>query len=682
MVLERLLIFTAFFLTAILPVSAQEKSSLYIDTLNEVDKILGEHHFFKNTAFENSDAIEELISNIDQQNLIFTDEEVDNYISLSKNNFDLGNKELLEVGFDILNDYKKRYKTLLAHQSQYINELNEIDLFSSERIHRNREDQERFNSLSMIKNYYESLAKSELISIMIKEEEFEKSVNKLKKRLNRRLKNLEQLTEDDLFSWIMNSKTSLYDPHSNYMTPRVTEDFEINMSLSLEGIGAMLTSDDGITKITKLIKGGPAIKSGLIKNNDQIVGVGTREDSQIVDVRDWRVDEVVKLIRGPKGTIVKLEILPSSSPPEADGKVIEIKRDLVKLEDQAAKKQIIEVSDIEKSYKFGVIDLPAFYMDFEGYQKNRFNYRSATRDVKKLIKEIDNENSDGVILDLRGNGGGSLYEAYSLAKIFLGRGNVLQVMTSNGSIYPLGHSIGIQNYSGPVLILVDKMSASASEILAGAIQDYGRGLVVGSQTFGKGTVQRLRELPYGQLKYTEQKFYRVTGESTQNKGVTPDIELPFVFNSQEVGESSYDNSLEEDFIKPLRVTDFRQVKNIKRTDTNSKNRNNANFLTSYIDKKNSLSEDRDSREFIDLDLAKRIDEQNEYESNLLSLENDLRRNLDLQPFKNFDEYLDADDEERNKKFNDLVLKEAAKILIDQIEFNADQSNNLLTVNSN
>ena len=169
----------------------------------------------------------------------------------------------------------------------------------------------------------------------------------------------------------------------------------------------------------------------------------------------------------------------------------------------------------------------------------------------KLIKEIDKENSDGVILDLRGNGGGSLYEAYSLAKIFLGRGNVLQVMTSNGSIYPLGHSIGIQNYSGPVLILVDKMSASASEILAGAIQDYGRGLVVGSQTFGKGTVQRLRELPYGQLKYTEQKFYRVTGESTQNKGVTPDIELPFVFNSQEVGESSYDNSLEEDFIKPL-----------------------------------------------------------------------------------------------------------------------------------
>ena len=230
----------------------------------------------------------------------------------------------------------------------------------------------------MIKNYYESLAKSELISIMIKEEEFEKSVNKLKKRLNRRLKNLEQLTEDDLFSWIMNSKTSLYDPHSNYMSPRVTEDFEINMSLSLEGIGAMLTSDDGITKITKLIKGGPAIKSGLIKNNDQIVGVGTREDSQIVDVRDWRVDEVVKLIRGPKGTIVKLEILPSSSPAEADGKVIEIRRDLVKLEDQAAKKQIIEVSDIEKSYKFGVIDLPAFYMDFEGYQKNRFNSVSYT----------------------------------------------------------------------------------------------------------------------------------------------------------------------------------------------------------------------------------------------------------------------------------------------------------------
>ena len=454
------------------------------------------------------------------------------------------------------------------------------------------------------------------------------------------------------------------------------------MSLSLEGIGAILSTEDGITKIVRLIPGGPADKSGLLKVNDKIVGVASLPENELEDVRDWRIDEVVRLIRGPKNTKVKLEVIPNSAPDDVLGRVIEITRGLVKLEDQAAKKKNIEIYKLNKSYNIGVIDLPAFYMDFEGYQKNRFNYRSATRDVKKLIKEIDNENSDGVILDLRGNGGGSLYEAYSLAKIFLGRGNVLQVMTSNGSIYPLGHSIGIQNYSGPVLILVDKMSASASEILAGAIQDYGRGLVVGSQTFGKGTVQRLRELPYGQLKYTEQKFYRVTGESTQNKGVTPDIELPFVFNSQEVGESSYDNSLEEDFIKPLRVTDFRQVKNIKRTDTNSKNRNNANFLTSYIDKKNSLSEDRDSREFIDLDLAKRIDEQNQYESNLLSLENELRINLDLQPFKNFDEYLDADDEERNKKFNDLVLKEAAKILIDQIEFNADQSTNLLTVNSN
>ena len=225
-----------------------------------------------------------------------------------------------------------------------------------------------------------------------------------------------------------------------------------------------------------------------------------------------------------------MEILPSASDNEDEGKLIEITRDVVKLEDAAAKKKEIEIKRASRNYNIGVIELPTFYMDFEAYNKNRFDYKSSSRDVKKMLRELDAANIDGLILDLRGNGGGFLFEAYSLAKLFIGRGNVVQVMEANGTLQSLGHNLGQQNYDGPIVILVDKLSASASEILAGVIQDYDRGLVIGSQTFGKGTVQRMIELSHGHLKFTEQKYYRVSGESTQNKGVEPDITIPLVLS--------------------------------------------------------------------------------------------------------------------------------------------------------
>ena len=228
----------------------------------------------------------------------------------------------------------------------------------------------------------------------------------------------------------VNSFTSFYDPHTNYMTPKNQEDFEINMYLSLEGIGAILTIKDGITEIVRLIPGGPAEKSGLIKVSDKIVGVASKVSEEVQDVRDWRIDEVVNLIRGPKGTKVKLEVLAPSMDDDEIGKLIEITRDVVKLEDQAAKKKEIEINRSGKLFNIGVIELPTFYMDFDAYRKNRYNYKSSSKDVRTLLRELDNNNSDGIILDLRGNGGGSLFEAYSLAKLFIGRGNVVQVMLS------------------------------------------------------------------------------------------------------------------------------------------------------------------------------------------------------------------------------------------------------------
>ena len=464
----------------------------------------------------------------------------------------------------------------------------------------------------------------------------------------------------------VNSFTSFYDPHTNYLTPKSQEDFEINMYLSLEGIGAILTIEDGITEIVRLIPGGPAEKSGLIKVSDKIVGVAPKLTEEIQDVRDWRIDEVVDLIRGPKGTKVRLEVLSSSMEDDEIGKLIEITRDVVKLEDQAAKKKEIEIKRSGQLFNIGIIELPTFYMDFDAYKKNRYNYKSSSKDVRTLLRELDKNNSDGIILDLRGNGGGSLFEAYSLAKLFIGRGNVVQVMESNGSIQPLGHTMGRQNYIGPIAILVDKLSASASEILAGAIQDYQRGLVIGAQTFGKGTVQRMENLSYGQIKFTEQKFYRVSGQSTQHKGVVPDIELPYVYSNQEIGEMSYENALPYNDISPVYYETFENLFNLESIKKYSDNRIKNSSMNSYIKETNQLIEDENDKNLLPVNLTFRKEIKTKNEMKRLSIENELRSSMGLDVFESYEEFSNSDGMEISDKKDEIILKEAAEILIDQI----------------
>ena len=438
------------------------------------------------------------------------------------------------------------------------------------------------------------------------------------------------------------------------------------MYLSLEGIGAILTIDDGITEIVRLIPGGPAEKSGLIKVSDKIVGVASKLSEEIQDVRDWRIDEVVNLIRGPKGTKVRLEVLSASMEDDEIGKLIEITRDVVKLEDQAAKKREIEIKRSGKLFNIGIIELPTFYMDFDAYKKNRYNYKSSSKDVRTLLRELDKNNSDGIILDLRGNGGGSLFEAYSLAKLFIGRGNVVQVMESNGSIQPLGHTMGRQNYIGPIAILVDKLSASASEILAGAIQDYQRGLVIGAQTFGKGTVQRMENLSYGQIKFTEQKFYRVSGQSTQHKGVIPDIELPYVYSNQEIGEMSYENALPNNDISPVYYETFENLSNLESINRYSNNRIKDSFMNSYVKETKQLIEDENNKNLLPVNLKTRKDIKTKNEMKRLAIENELRGSLDLDIFESYEEFANSDGEEISDKKDEIILQEAAEILVDQI----------------
>ena len=451
------------------------------------------------------------------------------------------------------------------------------------------------------------------------------------------------------------------------MSPKRKEDFDINMSLSLEGIGALLSSDGMYTTISSLVAGGPAEKSDSIKPNDRIIGVAQDGDENITDVIGWRIDDVVKLIRGPKDSKVKLEIIPATSLDDSNTQVIEITRNIVKLEDQAAEKNIIEIERSSKKFKIGVIELPAFYFDFEAYQNRDYNYRSSSKDVKKLLSELKKENVDGLILDLRNNGGGSLYEANALAHLFLGRGTTVQIKNSAGNIHSLGEKWGYQFFNAPLAILVNKFSASASEILAGAIQDYDRGLVIGTETFGKGTVQRVDQLTSGQLKFTESKFYRVSGSSTQNEGVTPDISLPTTINIDEVGENQLPGALEHDNIPTAKYRDFGRI-NPYLDELKEKNRERISQSVFYQNL-NQRKEWRELQEieWLELNLEKRRAVKDRTEKELLALENSLRAQMNLETFPTYQEFLDREDDPDKISFDKKEIKETANILIDLIE---------------
>ena len=366
---------------------------------------------------------------------------------------------------------------------------------------------------------------------------------------------------NDVFDIYMNVLSSRFDPHSNYLSPRSNEDFNINMRLSLEGIGAILSLEDEQVSIRELVPGGPAYKSGKLNVKDKIIAIAQGNDGDFVDVTGWRLDKVVDLIRGKKGTLVRLMIDPANS---AKG-VYEIKleRDEVKLEEQAAQSTIEEVTEDGVTRRIGVIKLPSFYMDFEGAQQEKNDYRSTSRDVEKLLQEFKTAKVDGVVIDLRSNGGGSLYEAVKTVGLFINKGPVVLVSDAQGGVRNETDDDAGAAYDGPLAVLIDRYAASASEIFAAAIQDYGRGLIIGSNSFGKGTVQTMVNLnefvtsntpSLGSMKFTMAMFHRVNGSSTQFRGVTPDVSLPSIFPPEEVGEQAEDYALPWKEIKAAKIT--------------------------------------------------------------------------------------------------------------------------------
>ena len=671
--MKKKFLFIFFLIVPFLALSSKEEnieefytSELQVQLASEIIKKLESSHLVKKdyTAIK-SEAFVEFLQRLDPNKTIFTSSESDSFYTRSLLTTNIN--EDLDIAFNIFNQYVDRYQLRYQTQIDFLNNINDENLYSSRTLIRDLSESERLRSLQSLKNLWVDLSTNDVIQLMLSGNTLDEAKDKTKKRMNNQLNYFEQTRNEDVFNIFVNSIASIFGPHTTYMSPKNSEDFDINMSLSLEGIGALLSSDGLYTSISSLVPGGPAEKTNLIKPKDKIIGVGQDDEGKIIDVIGWRIDDVVELIRGPKGSKVRLEIIPSSALSDTETKEIEIVRNVVKLEDQAAEKKILNIKRNDINYKVGVIELPAFYFDFSAYQKRDLNYKSSSKDVKKLLKELKQENVDGLVIDLRNNGGGSLYEANALAHLFLGRGTTVQVKSANGNIQGLGERWGYQYFDKPLVVLVNKFSASASEILAGAIQDYDRGIIVGTDTFGKGTVQRVDALSSGQIKFTESKFYRVSGSSTQNLGVQPDIILPSLFNLDELGESKLDRALMHDTIPRTSHKNFNRVSIFKSSlqEVSQVRVKDSPLFSSIAQRKRWQEENQIDK--LDLNLDSRKDQKNKIEEFLLANENSLRRTLNLPTFSNYKEFMERDDDPEILDIDQEVLSEAANILLDLVE---------------
>jgi len=511
-----------------------------------------------------------------------------------------------------------------------------------------------------------------IVSVLAKDDEDE-IISNLTNRYERRIKRVLQRKDEDIFLLAINIMTRQFDPHSTYLSPYNAEDFEIDMSLKLGGIGALLSNSatEDYAIIVSLVPGGPAEKNGELEPNDKIVKIKQQNEDIFEDVTGWRIDEVVQKVRGEPQTFVTLEIIPGDAEDNSVRKIIEIEREIVELEERAAKSKIYSLNKNGSEYKIGIIDLPSFYLDFEAWQARDPNYKSSSKDVKNILDEFKKQSVDAVLVDLRNNSGGALTEANKLTGLFTSAGATLQIKESNGNIIPWGDARVRQDWSKPMAVLVNRYSASASEIFAGAIQDYQRGLVIGQRTFGKGTVQRLDNLSEGQLKITESKFYRVSGDSTQSRGIDPDIVLPSTWDIETVGESSLPTHLPWDKIKPTRYRTFTEDSiAIEKTIVAFEERLSTDPNLIYLKDVRSRYDQNKNKMELSLNIDERRSEQEERKQWLLEVENKRRSSLGMEIFKDYesmDEFNDNFDAEDIDTIRDYSLLQGIEIIGDYID---------------
>jgi carboxyl-terminal processing protease len=573
---------------------------------------------------------------------------------------------------------------------------NPMDFTIDESYAWDRSETEWAKSEAELDEFWRQRVKNDYLRLRLADKEDEAIIETLDGRYENLDRRISELNSDDIFQFFMNAFAQSIEPHTAYMSPRSSENFEISMRLSLEGIGALLGREDEYTSIARVVPGGPADKEGSLKAGDRVTAVGQGHDGKMQDVVGWRVDDVVDLIRGAKHTVVRLEVLHEDTGIDGPTTIIEIVRDEVKLEEQAAKSRIIEIpGENEEIIKVGVIDLPVFYLDFSGRAKNLPDYRSSTRDVRKLIVEMKAEGIKGLVVDLRNNGGGSLLEATTLTGLFIDEGPVVQVRNSSGRISTEEDTDPGMAWDGPLAVLVNRYSASASEIFAAAIQDYGRGLIIGETTFGKGTVQNLVDLDdyapssdsgkMGQLKITMAQFFRVNGGSTQNRGVEPDIHFPSAGDPEDYGERSLDNALpwtsiasasfksEGDLDRMVAVADFRYQGRMADNQEFGWLLSDVEEFNLNKDKKEISLLETVRREELDQDEAKRKARKAARDDNGPLLEESDHLAGVGEPVEatadNDDE--DANDEEEDDDRPDLLLRESARIVGDMIELGSD-----------
>ena len=633
----------------------------------EIFKKLNNEHYIKEIDKDNFNEryFEAIIEKLDKEKNLFIEKEVQSYIKKSRNVID-GDFDI-KLAYELINLYFERLTEFFKYQIDLIEE-NTFDFSKKEYLDIYYEDNQWQSNFNDLYKLWKLETKNDLLVAKLSDSSNSEPSNDLIKRYKNRIRRITQQKEEDIFSLAINILSNQFDPHSTYLSPRSAEDFDVNMSLKLNGIGALLGIEDDYTKIISLVPGGPAEKSGKINPEDRITKIRQIGTDNYQDVIGWRIDEVVDLIRGEAGTEVEIEFISFDSSSDST-KLVTLKREEIKLEDRAAKSEIININN----NKIGIIDLPSFYIDFNEYQNRVKDYRSSSNDVKKILNDFNASNVDAVILDLRNNGGGALIEANKIIGLFVSSGPTVQVKQSRGYIQPYGASRAVQVWDKPMLVLVNRYSASASEIVAGAIQDYKRGFVVGQRTFGKGTVQSLESLSEGQIKITESKYYRINGMSTQNKGVIPDIELPVTWDIESVGESSYPTAMEWDVIRPYRHKKFKINPDlIEKVIANYEFRLSEEPNLNYLKKVRDRYDLNKNKKKLSLNLEDRKTQKELRKDWLLSIENERRLKVGLEEFISYKEMEDFNESDTTIENNinlidDYQLIESTNIINDFID---------------
>ena len=633
----------------------------------EIFKKLNNEHYIKEIDKDNFNEryFEAIIEKLDKEKNLFIEKEVQSYIKKSRDVID-GDFDI-KLAYELINLYFDRLTDFFKYQIDLIEE-NTFDFSKKEYLDIYYEDNQWQSNFNDLYKLWKLETKNDLLVAKLSDSSNSEPSNDLIKRYKNRIRRITQQKEEDIFSLAINILSNQFDPHSTYLSPRSAEDFDVNMSLKLNGIGALLGIEDDYTKIISLVPGGPAEKSGKINPEDRITKIRQIGTDNYQDVIGWRIDEVVDLIRGKAGTEVEIEFISFDSSTDST-KLVTLKREEIKLEDRAAKSEIININN----NKIGIIDLPSFYIDFNEYQNRVKDYRSSSNDVKKILNDFNASNVDAVILDLRNNGGGALIEANKIIGLFVSSGPTVQVKQSRGYIQPYGASRAVQVWDKPMLVLVNRYSASASEIVAGAIQDYKRGFVVGQRTFGKGTVQSLESLSEGQIKITESKYYRINGMSTQNKGVIPDIELPVTWDIESVGESSYPTAMEWDVIRPYRHKKFKINPDlIEKVIANYEFRLSEEPNLNYLKKVRDRYDLNKNKKKLSLNLEDRKTQKELRKDWLLSIENERRLKVGLEEFISYKEMEDFNESDTSIENNinlidDYQLIESTNIINDFID---------------